>query len=181
MDDVARDARIFRPGLYLYFSSKQTLLHAAVEHALARDVSRAEALLVDQQGPLIDRLLDALDLWAGQYIGHLATDLEGLLEQDVSLLGELPTVYAERFRNALTRGLRQVVLDPQGNSLLRTSLSAEQVADVVLALTAGTKRQAATRDDFRERLGRGLELLLCAAAESTRREILSGPFRAPGS
>ena len=56
MEEVARRARISRPGLYLYFASKPDLLRAAVEHALDRDVLLCEAVLADREAPLRKRL-----------------------------------------------------------------------------------------------------------------------------
>lgn len=159
MDDLARRASISRPGLYLYFSSKQALLLAAVEHALARDVALAEGVLVDTHARLQARLLEAFDLWAGQYVGPLAADLDGLLEADASLLGDLPERYSTRFRTAVLRAL-------QADEAARTPApapapaDADEVCEVLLALVSGIKHRATDRNDFRDRLGRGLRLLL---------------------
>lgn len=159
MEDVAHDAHISRPGLYLYFSSKQTLLLAAVEQALAGDVAQAEVLLDAERGPLRTRLLGAFDLWSGKYIGPLATDLDGLLQQDASLLGDLPAVFRGRFRAAVERAV-SVAVSSSAEPHLSGLHNAEQVTDVLLALAAGTKHQAASRDDFRTRYEHGLDLLL---------------------
>lgn len=159
MEDVARNARISRPGLYLYFSSKQALLQAAVEYALARDVERAESLLADQRTPLRARLLEALDQWTGQYVGPLAADVDGLLEHDASLLGDLPRVYSARFGAALARALHSAA-DGNVREVVHTPRDADMIRDVILALVAGLKRQAATREEFRQRLSDGLGLLL---------------------
>lgn len=159
MDDVAADARISRPGLYLYFRSKQALLRAAVEQVLANDVAEAEVLLEDGRSPLGTRLLGAFDLWAGKYTGPLATDLDGLLEQDASLLGDLPANYRRRFRVAVERAIATAT-SPSGEPRSFVSLSVQEVTDVLLALAAGTKHQAADRHDFRTRYQRGLDLLL---------------------
>lgn len=157
VDEVADEARISRPGLYLWYGSKQRLLQAAVEHALAADTGEAERVLGEEREPLRDRLLVAFDLWAGKYTGALATDLEGLLAQDATLLGDVPSTYRARFRAAVERAL-------SGAALLDGSpserLDAAAVADVLLALAAGTKQQAADRADFAARFRLGLDLLL---------------------
>lgn len=159
MDEVARRARISRPGLYLHFPSKQALLVAAVEHALAEDVAGAETALAASGRPMRDRLLAALDLWAGQYVGPLATDLDALLERDATLLGDLPQRWSARFGSAVAGALR-AAREPEVEALVRLGGGPEPVRDVILALVAGTKRQARDRQDFRLALDRGLALLL---------------------
>lgn len=157
VDEVADEARISRPGLYLWFGSKQRLLQAAVEHALATDVGEAERVLGEEHEPLRDRLLVAFDLWAGKYTGALATDLEGLLAQDATLLGDVPSTYRARFRAAVERAVAPVALADRPSS---GRPDAAAVADVLLALAAGTKQQAADRADFATRFRLGLDLLL---------------------
>lgn len=157
VDEVADEARISRPGLYLWFGSKQRLLQAAVEHALATDVGEAERVLGEEHEPLRDRLLVAFDLWAGKYTGALATDLEGLLAQDATLLGDVPSTYRARFGAAVERAVAPVALSDRPSS---GRPDAAAVADVLLALAAGTKQQAADRADFATRFRLGLDLLL---------------------
>src|SRR5579871_5978508 len=80
VEDVARAADISRPGLYLYFPSKQDLFRAAVIYALDGDVVAAARALTDIDRPLRDRLIDAFDQWTGRYVGPLATDVAILIE-----------------------------------------------------------------------------------------------------
>ena len=150
MEDVAQRARISRPGLYLYFSSKPDLLRAAVEHALARDVARCEALLSDSALPLRERLQRAIDLWSGQYVGPLSTDLDGLLQSDAALLGDMPQRYSARFSAALTEALRPA----PGHS------DPESVRDLLLTVAVGLKHRAADAQDFSARLHEALEIIL---------------------
>jgi AcrR family transcriptional regulator len=157
MDDVARQASISRPGLYLHFSSKQDLLRAAVEHALARDVAQAEALLGDGSTPLPFRLVAAFDLWAGQYVGPLAADIDRVLDEDAALLGDLPAQYSARFGAAL---LRALTLEGVPSGLAPGDTDAGAVRDVLLALVTGLKHRSTTRESFRERLTLAIGLLL---------------------
>jgi AcrR family transcriptional regulator len=159
MDDVAQQARISRPGLYLYFSSKQELLRSAVEHALARDLDRIEVVLADGRTPLRDRLLQAFDLWSGQYVGPLAADLDGLLERDAALLGDMPRRYSRRFGAALA-GALQRSRDDGAAGVLQTARSAESVGELLLALNVGLKHRAGTPAEFHDRFEEALLLLL---------------------
>src|SRR4051795_10175821 len=71
MEEVARTARISRPGLYFLFASKPELFRAAVTRALEQDLAAAEAILADTGKPLRERLIAAFDRWAGRYVGPL--------------------------------------------------------------------------------------------------------------
>jgi len=75
MDDIAKAARISRPGLYFLFASKEELFREAASRALEDDVADAESILADSTRPLDDRVLDAFDRWAGRYVGPMAADV----------------------------------------------------------------------------------------------------------
>ena len=126
------------------------MLRAAVDHALSRDVAAAELVLAAAGTPIGDRLLEALDLWTGQYVGPLAVDIDALLERDASLLGGLPRTYGDRFAAAVTAALRgeDGVAD------------VDSLREVLLALVVGLKHRVADREEFRSRLRDGLGLLL---------------------
>jgi AcrR family transcriptional regulator len=156
MEEVARRARISRPGLYLYFASKPELLRAAVEHALDRDAVACEAVLADRAAPLRDRLRDALEVWSGQYVGPLAADLDGLIERDGALLGDLPQRYSTRFRAALA----EAVLAAAAAGPVAGGASVESLLDVLLTISVGLKHRARDRQDFAERLDAALGIVL---------------------
>ncbi|WP_219994217.1 TetR/AcrR family transcriptional regulator [Actinokineospora spheciospongiae] len=65
MEEVARTARICRPGLYFLFESKEALFRAAFTRALEQDLAAAEAFLAATDRPLRERLAGAFDRWAG--------------------------------------------------------------------------------------------------------------------
>ncbi|MBW4041203.1 MAG: TetR/AcrR family transcriptional regulator [Acidobacteria bacterium] len=156
MGDVARRAQISRPGLYLYFPSKAELFRAAVEHALARDVARCEALLGDSSMALRERIEGAFDLWSGQYVGPLADDLEGLLQRDAALLEDIPQRYSARFASALTGALRSA---PAG-ALSVDRVSEDWTLDLLLSLATGLKHRATDPGDFSARMSRALAIVL---------------------
>src|SRR3569833_2700121 len=51
MEEVARAARISRPGLYFLFESKEALFRAANSRALKEDLAAAERILADTGRP----------------------------------------------------------------------------------------------------------------------------------
>src|SRR5436305_12032061 len=97
MEEVARTARISRPGLYFLFDSKEALFRAAVTRALDLDLAAAEQSLADTGRPVRERLVDAFDRWAGRYIGPLARDVPSVIEQNPDLLGAIAETAPRRF------------------------------------------------------------------------------------
>jgi AcrR family transcriptional regulator len=146
MDDVARAADISRPGLYFLFSSKQDLFRAAVVQALDRDIAAAERALADAGRPLEDRLIEALDLWTGRYIGPMAREVSVLMETNPELLGPVITDYPKRFAEMVT-----------------AAVAAGDVARTLLSTSAGIKHDAATREEFVARITVAVDLLLAGA------------------
>lgn len=70
IDDIASAAEVAKGTFYLYFSSKEVLLHELQEHFVARFLERLEAAM-DQCGP--DRWRPRLQAW-------VKTIIEGYLE-----------------------------------------------------------------------------------------------------
>jgi len=159
MEDVARAADISRPGLYLYFPSKQDLFRAAVTYALDGDVAAAARTLIDTARPLRDRLIDAFDQWAGRYVGPLTKDVALLIENNPDLLGPLVTDYPQRFATLVTDAIAADM------SVERARL-ARDVAQTLLSTAYGIKHETSTREDFRARMTIGIDLLLLALQRS---------------
>jgi len=151
VEDVARAADISRPGLYLYFPSKQDLFRAAVTSALNGDVAAAERTLTDTARPLRDRLIDAFDQWTGRYVGPLTTDVALLIETNPDLLGPLVTDYPKRFATLVTDAMAA-----------ERGRLARDVAQTLLSTAYGIKHDTSTREEFRARITIAIDLLLVA-------------------
>jgi AcrR family transcriptional regulator len=149
MEEVARAARISRPGLYFLFSSKEELFRAAVSQTLEDDLAQVDVILGSKDRPLADRMLDAFDRWAGRYIGPMARDISAVMDDNPDLLGDLVTTAPLRFR-----------------SLVATAIAAsgpkhsDAVTDTLISAAIGIKHQAQSREDYRERLAVAIGLLL---------------------
>ncbi|WP_076433265.1 TetR/AcrR family transcriptional regulator [Microbispora rosea] len=150
MEEVARAARISRPGLYFLFSSKETLFRAAVAQALNRDITAVEHVLADTGRPLSERLLEAFDQWAGRYIGPLTSDVAMVIEGNPDLLGGIIEAPRRRFEELIT----DAVATMSGRE------AAPLVAQTMISASIGLKHQVASREVYLERLEVAIDLLL---------------------
>jgi AcrR family transcriptional regulator len=150
MEEVARAARISRPGLYFLFESKEALFRAAVERALGEDLAAAEQVLADTGRPLHGRLLDAFDRWAGRYVGPMSRDVAGVIEENPDLLGPIVETAPRRFEELVTDAIAEEV----GRA------SAVDVARTLISASVGVKYQVQTREAYLERLSIAIGLLV---------------------
>ncbi|WP_328394399.1 TetR/AcrR family transcriptional regulator [Nocardia sp. NBC_00416] len=162
MEDVAAAADISRPGLYFLFTSKQNLFRAAVTHALDGDIEAAQRCLADDERPLRDRLIEALDLWTGRYIGPLAKEVALLIEANPELLGSVVTDYPERFLAMVTKAVAAELSSGSGSL-------AQDLARTLLSTAGGIKHEVTTRDEFVARMTVGVDLLMPALDHGARR------------
>ncbi|MDT0611825.1 TetR/AcrR family transcriptional regulator [Streptomyces lancefieldiae] len=150
MEEVARAARISRPGLYFLFSSKEALFRAAVTQALERDITAVEHVLADTGRPLPERLVEAFDQWAGRYIGPLTRDVAAVIEGNPDLLGEIVDTAPRRFEELIT----DAIAVDSGRE------AAAPVAQTMISASIGLKHQAASREFYLERLEVAIDLLV---------------------
>ena len=148
MDDIAKAARISRPGLYFLFESKPVLFREAVVRGLDRDLDLIAQELSNAELPLAERLIAAFDRWAGSYVGPLADDLSALINTDPALLGSILDDAPRRFAELIGAAVSQT--HPRdGAARTQTLISA----------SIGIKHQVSTRDSYLEHLAVAVELL----------------------
>ncbi len=150
MEEVARAAHISRPGLYFLFSSKEALFRAAVERTLRRDVNAVANALLDPDVPLRDRLLAAFDHWAGRYVGPLAQDVTGVIEDNPELLGVLVKTMPERFEELIIGTIA-------ANFNVDT---ARQMSQTLISASIGVKHQVSKRVEYRDRMAVAIALVI---------------------
>jgi AcrR family transcriptional regulator len=153
MDEVARAARISRPGLYFLFASKEDLFRAAVSQALEEDVAEVERILGRSDRPLRDRLLDSFDRWAGRYIGPMTRDIAVVIEDNPELLREIVELWPRRFADLITSAI--AARSPEPDRELPVAL-----AQTLISTAIGIKHQVSSREAYLERLARAIDLLL---------------------
>lgn len=150
MEEVARAARISRPGLYFLFSSKEALFRAAVTQALERDIAAVERVLADTGRPLGERLVEAFDQWAGRYVGPLTRDVAVVIEDNPDLLGEVVETTPRRFEELVT----DAIAVESGQE------AAAPVAQTMISASIGLKHQTASREFYLGRLEVAIDLLM---------------------
>lgn len=150
MEEVARAARISRPGLYFLFASKEALFQAAVARTMEHDVDAVERVLTDVDRPLRDRLLAAFDRWAGRYIGPLSRDIAAVIEDNPDLLGTIVETTPRRFEKLITGAIAAEA----------SHAPAAELAQTMISTSIGIKYQVKGRDDYLNRLEVAINLLL---------------------
>jgi AcrR family transcriptional regulator len=150
MEEVARAARISRPGLYYLFDSKEALFRAAATRALEQDLAAAERLLSDTAKPLRERLTGAFDLWAGSYIGPLSRDVTDVIEQNTALLGSIVETAPAHFERLVTDAIAEVA----------DRARASGTAQALISASVGLKHQVDTREAYLRRFAAVVELLV---------------------
>lgn len=150
MEEVARAARISRPGLYFLFASKEALFRAAVARSLEHDISAVERVLADTGRPLPERLLESFDRWAGRYIGPLTRDIASVIADNPTLLETISRTAPRRFQELIT----EAIAAEQGRG------SAPGVAQTLISTSIGIKHEVDTQDAYLERLTIAVDLLV---------------------
>jgi AcrR family transcriptional regulator len=153
MDEVARAAHISRPGLYFLFASKEELFRAAVSEALKDDVAEVERILGESSLPIRDRLLDSFDRWSGRYIGPVAKDIAGVIENNPDLLGDIVELWPQRFADLITNAIA-------AEATKTDQKTAIALAQTLISTAIGIKYQVDNRETYRERLEVAVDLLL---------------------
>ena len=153
MDDIAKAARISRPGLYFLFTSKEELFREAASRALEDDVADAESILADSTRPLDDRVLDAFDRWAGRYVGPMAADISIVIADNPGLMGDLAESAPRHFAHLVTDAIAHSSKKSQRDN-------AASIAQTLISTSVGIKHQASDRVDYRARLRVAIGLLL---------------------
>ena len=153
MDEIAQAANISRPGLYFLFDSKEDLFRAAVSQALESDTAEVERILARTECSLRDRLQDAFGRWVGRYIGPMAKDVKSVIEENPGILGDMPTVFPQRFATAVTTAIATSMADSDRS--IATAL-----ARTMISTSIGLKYQVATPEEFAEQFGVALDVIL---------------------
>ncbi len=153
MDDIARAARISRPGLYFLFASKRELFAAAITRALEQDLRSAAYALENTAHPLDERLLEAFDIWTGRYLGAVGGELSAVAYAHRDVLGTLALDSSHRFQALLTDAIVNTRA-PQDRA------TSEAIASTVISTAVGLKHQTDSRQRFREDLSTAIALLL---------------------
>lgn len=146
MDEVARAAQMSRQGVYLYFTNKEDLFRATLQHAI--DASLAAALgALEGKAALPERLLGAFDEWIGRHVGQFAPEASDLAEA-ANTFGENVIADGEKkLLDAVATLFRESGL---AAAYKPAGLSPRHLAENLVATSVGMKHRCATRDEFRK-------------------------------
>lgn len=150
LEQVARAARISRPGLYFLFASKEELFRAAVSHALEEDVAEVERILAISDRPIRDRLVDAFSRWAGRYIGPMTQDISTVIADNPELLGDIVERWPRRFAELITTAIAEQA-DRE---------TADALAQTMISTSIGIKHQVSSLGEYLAKLKVAIDLLL---------------------
>ncbi len=153
MDDVAKQAGISRPGLYLHYANKDALLRATIDFLLSESIDATRKALATPGRSLESRLADAFDAMAAE---SLAPQLDEVLEAAERLTGRP----AAELENTIIAEFA-VVLEtrPADDFWRRNGDTPESVATVLYATSAGLKRLAQSKADYMNQMNRAIGLI----------------------
>ncbi len=159
MDDLARAASISRPGLYLYFASKEAIFEEAVRQLMANTALAARQAL-GGPGPLARRVVAAFVAIHGHLVGQGegARHLAELIETARAMLGNDLDAYELNFRAELVLAL--------GDARGAGGLQGEALAELLDLVSVGAKHRSNSLDEYRDRLSRGVAAILGSAPPS---------------
>ncbi|MBM4364908.1 MAG: TetR/AcrR family transcriptional regulator [Deltaproteobacteria bacterium] len=159
MDDLARAANISRPGLYLYFASKEAVFEAAVRQLMAHTAATAREAL-GGTGPLAGRVVAAFEAIHGHLVGQGegARHMAELIDTARAMLGDDLDAHERDFRAELVLAI--------GDARGAGGLGGEALADLLDLVSVGAKHRSASLDEYRGRLRRGVAAILGSAPPS---------------
>jgi AcrR family transcriptional regulator len=153
VDEVAREARVSRQGVYLYFATKDALFAAAVEYLLQTTVASARAALNTPDVALEQRIVTAFKVMAGPELTDRLAEVLDTAERltgrsAVSLEGEIIAEFADTLERS-----------PASSFWRRGGDSASEVAELLYALSDGMKRRAPTVAEYLAAMDRAVRLI----------------------
>ncbi|MFG2196717.1 TetR/AcrR family transcriptional regulator [Streptomyces sp. NPDC048639] len=153
VDEVARLADISRQGLYQHFPTKDALFAATIDHLLETSIASSRAALKAPGIPLEERILKAFESMAGE---TLVSRLDEVLETAERLTGrtarELEGAIIAEFARALEG-------TADSSPWRRNGDTAESVATVLYATSAGLKRIASSVPDYLDKMRRTIRFV----------------------
>jgi AcrR family transcriptional regulator len=153
VDEVARLAGISRQGLYQHFPTKVALFSATIDHLLEASINSSRTALETPGMALEARMLNAFESMTR---GGLVSRLDEVLETAERLTGR-PA--AEMEANVIAEFQRALEATPDSSPWRRNDDTAESVAVVLYATSAGLKRIATSVPDYLDRMRQAIQFV----------------------
>jgi AcrR family transcriptional regulator len=153
MDDIAKEAGISRPALYLVFKNKAEIYRAIAGGVMGQALVKSETALVGD-GTLEDRLYSGIAAGILDPMEHLLASAHGaeLLDMKHSMAREMVHEWRVK-QSALLAG----AIGKSG------SLTAQQLADILLDGVEGLKQRTMDMDEIRAGVRALVQLVAHAA------------------
>ena len=145
LEDVAARAGVSKGTLYLYFSSKEALFKAVIEHGMVAALVAAEERLASYQGSAVELLHELLLGWWEQIGSTSMAGVSKLIIAESRNFPELAQYYRERvirrgralLRSALQRGIDEGAIDKSAQKLLDTAAAINKLSEQGVAVIIG--------------------------------------------
>lgn len=146
VDDLAAAAGLSKQGLYLHFPSKNAIFSAAIELYLEEGLAHIRAILNDDDVPLKDRIIEAMDAWFGRHIVTFTYKPLDVITAGNTLSPVGTEAYKTAFQSALTKAIARE--RRQGN--IKLGISPAELAKVLFLFGLSWREDGQSRNEFRK-------------------------------
>ncbi len=164
MEDIAAEAGMSRPALYLLFRNKKDIFRSAAADLCSAGIQGVDDVLRGGR-PFAQQLVDALILRHAQPFRLIAGLAHGdeLLSLNGSIAGDIMAAADHRAAALFAAAFERA--DANGDiSLKRSNLPPDRLAALILAAASGLKAGAASPDAYEQSLRDMAALFLAAVA-----------------
>lgn len=105
VDDLAEAAQISKQGLYLYFSSKEEILLAAMQKYMDDGLNLVQQELTRPDASLFKRLMGAMDAWFGRHLATFTPKSFDVIQAGRCVSGSEIDEYKSAFQTKLAKAL----------------------------------------------------------------------------
>ncbi|WP_019505400.1 TetR/AcrR family transcriptional regulator [Pleurocapsa sp. PCC 7319] len=152
MSDIAKQAKMSRPALYLHFDNKETIFCALVEQLQQQTLSQAEIVL-QPEGKIGDRLKQAFECHSVELFSLVANSTHGneLIDINGKVAAEINRASVDKFIQLLAQALEESEVN-QEIRLKNLDLTSLQAAELLVNSSHGLKQAATSVEDYRVKL-----------------------------
>jgi AcrR family transcriptional regulator len=161
MGDIAAEASMSRPALYLLFPSKEDVFGAVMEQLFA-DMLASIRIRIDKRATAYEKLVFAFDVWAIQpFKGVQASpDAKDVLESSYAFAPALTANAAAEFEDILVSILEPLTVQAE------LTISSDRIAHILAAAVPGFKNSASSVKELEQMID-GLVMIVLAGLRPT--------------
>ncbi len=152
MSDIASQANMSRPALYLHFDNKETIFCALVEQLHEQTLSQAATVLKKEES-LSDRVRQAFECHSVALFSLVANSTHGdeLIDINGKVAAEITRASVAKFVQLLAQVLKESEVN-QEIQLKNLDLTSLQAAELLVNSSHGLKEAATSVEDYRIKL-----------------------------